>query len=138
MVSAPTPAGTTLSYGEFAFQAVGCTTSVTMTLTYPEALPMNIQFWKYGPQTALAPVSTWFRWASATLSPDRKTVKYTISDNGVGDSDPTVGKISDPFAPGFGPLVPASSIPVDAPWALASLSALIGLFAWRRRRFMLR
>ena len=133
-VSNPVPAGQTMAYGEFAFQATGCTTDVTMTLVYPEALPAGVKPWKYGPATAGASVSTWFPWTGIALIGDR-TLRYTIVDNGVGDSDPIVGSISDPVALGLGPVGGATAaIPVDAPWALALLSALLGGLAWRRQR----
>jgi hypothetical protein len=134
-LSNPAPAGKTMPYGEFAFRATGCTGTVTMTIAYPQALPAGIQFWKYGPATAGAAQSTWFQLNSATLSPDRKTATYTITDNGVGDSDPAVGSIRDPFAPVAGPAMSdPASIPVDAPWALALLTAMLGLLGWRRQR----
>ena len=139
-VSHPAPAGQTMPHGEFAFQSVGCTPSVTMTLVYPEALPEGVQFWKHGPQTAavdgvVAP-STWFLWTDAALSDGRTTVRYTITDNGVGDSDPAGGHIRDPLAATVRAAGPAGAVavPVDAPWALALLSALLGALAWRRQR----
>ncbi|MFY3386176.1 beta strand repeat-containing protein [Paracidovorax sp. MALMAid1276] len=128
------PPGVVMAYGAFKYDASGCSGSVTMTLTYPEALPANVEFWKYGPATAGAGVSTWFRWSGATLSADRKTVSYTITDNGVGDADPAVGRVSDPFAPALGPAGGAAGIPVDAPWALGLLSAALAALGWRRQR----
>lgn len=137
-VSHATPAGQSMAHGEFAFEAAGCTAPVTMTLVYPEPLPVGVQFWKYGPEVAasngvVAP-SKWFLWAGATPSVDRKTVVYTITDNGVGDADPAVGRIRDPFAPAFflgG--AGAAAIPVDNPWALALLTALVAGLGLRRR-----
>lgn len=125
-----------MPYGEYAFQSTNCVGTVSMTVTYPEPLPAGIQFWKYGPATAAAggvvAPSTWFSLSGVTLSADRKTVTYTITDNGVGDSDPAVGSISDPFAPVAGDAV---AVPVDAPWALALLSAmLVGLGLRRQQR----
>lgn len=110
-----------------------------MTITYPEPLPAGVQFWKYGPATAamggvVAP-SSWFQLSGVTLSVDRKTVTYSITDNGVGDSDATVGSIRDPFAPVIAPAMGSpAAIPVDAPWALVSLSFLLGLLGVRRQR----
>lgn len=59
---------------------------------------------------------------------------YAVTDNGVGDADPVLGAISDPFAPAMGAAGGGVSIPVDAPWALALLSALLGAMGWRARR----
>ena len=138
-LSNPAPAGATMPYGEYAFQSTGCTGAVTMTITYPDPLPAGIQFWKYGPPTpavgGAVAASTWFQLGGATLSADRKTVTYTITDNGAGDSDATLGRISDPFALAAGPVGGgAVAIPVDAPWALGLLSAVLGLLGWRRQR----
>lgn len=132
-LSHPAPAGKTMPYGEFAYQATGCSTSVTMTLEYPQPLPAGIQFWKYGPATVGAAASTWFQLSGVTLSADRRSVTYTIMDNGAGDSDPAVGSIVDPIALMLGPVDPAG-IPVDNPWALAALSAALAAFGLRRHR----
>lgn len=132
-LSHPAPAGKTMPYGEYAYRATGCATSVTMTLEYPEPLPTGVQFWKYGPATAGATSFEWFQLSGVSVSPDRRTVTYTILDNGVGDSDSAVGSIVDPIAPMLGPVDPAG-IPVDNPWALALLSTMLGMFAWRRQR----
>ncbi|BEU98447.1 IPTL-CTERM sorting domain-containing protein [Acidovorax sp. DW039] len=134
-LSNPAPAGKTMPYGEYAYRATGCATSVTMTLEYPQPLPAGIQFWKYGPATAGATTFGWFQLSGVSVSPDRRTVSYTILDNGAGDSDPAVGSIVDPIAPMLGPVDPAG-IPVDNPWALASLSTLLTLLAWRTRRYV--
>lgn len=124
-----------MPYGEYAFQAAGCVGSVTMSITYPQSLGAGIQFWKYGPATAGAAQSTWFQLNGATLSADGKTVTYTIADNGMGDSDPAQGSIRDPFAPVAGPAMSdPASIPVDAPWALALLTAMLGWLGWRMQR----
>lgn len=133
-LSNPAPTGTTMPYGEYAFRATACTGTVTMVITYPQPLPAGTQFWKYGPPTAavggVAAASTWFQLGGVTLSADRMTVTYTITDDGVGDSDATPGSISDPFAPAAAPM----SIPVDAPWALGLLSAALGFLGWRSQR----
>ncbi|UCU99163.1 fibronectin type III domain-containing protein [Acidovorax radicis] len=138
-LSNPAPAGKTMPYGEYAFQATSCTGTVTMAITYPQALPAGTQFWKYGPATAavggVVATSTWFQLGGATLSADRLTVTYAVTDNGAGDSDGTIGRISDPFALAAGPVGgDAVGIPVDAPWALGLLSAVLGFLGWRRQR----
>lgn len=138
-LSNPAPAGKTMPYGEYAFQATSCTGTVTMAITYPQPLPAGTQFWKFGPATpavgGVAAASTWFQLGSASLSGDRLTVTYTVADDGVGDSNATPGSISDPFALAAGPLGgDAVGIPVDAPWALGLLSAVLGFLGWRRQR----
>ncbi len=140
-VSNPASADKPMPYGEYAFESTSCTGTVTMAITYPQALPAGVQFWKFGPATAavgnVVAASTWFQLSGVIISGDRKTVTYSIADNGAGDSDGTVGSIRDPFAPVV--LAAASdpaAIPVDAPWALVSLSAMLGLLAvrWQRRQ----
>ena len=133
MTPGTTPPLRTLPYGGFAFLATGCTGSVTLTLVYPEALPTGVQFWKFGPATAGAPTSTWFAWSGATLSADRLTVSYTVTDNGAGDGNPAAGSIQDPFAPALAAAGATTSIPVNNPWALAILAALLAGLGLRRR-----
>lgn len=142
-LSNPAPSGKTMPYGEYAFQSTSCVGTVTMAITYPQALPAGMQFWKYGPPTAAVggavAASTWFQFGGVTLSGDRKTVTYSITDNGVGDSDAAVGSISDPFAPVVGPAAgDAVGIPVDAPWALGLLSAMLVFMGWRRQQSLAR
>ena len=134
MTPATTPPSRTLPHGGFAFQATGCTGSVTLTLVYPEPLPAGVEFWKFGPATAGAPTSTWFSWSGATLSADRLTVSYTVADNGVGDANAAAGSIQDPFAPALA-AAGAVSVPVNNPWALAALAALLAGLGMRRRAF---
>ena len=129
------PAGGTAPHGGFEFRAAGCSGSVTITLAYSDPLPAGVNFWKYGPATPGA-ASSWFLWSGATVSGDRRSVSYTVVDNGVGDSDPAVGVVRDPFAPLLGG-VGAVGIPVDAPWALALLSAMLGWIGWRQKARML-
>ena len=124
--------------GAFAFDASGCAagSQLTLTLDYPEALPANVEFWKWGPAAAGA-ASTWFRWTEVTLSADRKQVRYRITDNGVGDSDAAPGRIADPLVPVVPTAAPSTSVapvPGLSPGALAALAALLwGGLAWRRR-----
>ena len=135
MTPGSSPGGHTLPHGGFAFLATGCAGSVTLTLDYPQPLPAGIQFWKLGPATPGALTSTWFAWTGATLSLDRRTVAYTVVDNGVGDSEAAVGTIGDPFAPALAaPGAGAVGIPVDNPWALAVMAALVGWLGVRYRQ----
>ncbi|WP_369641898.1 IPTL-CTERM sorting domain-containing protein [Acidovorax sp. A79] len=131
-VPSTAPANRTLPHGAFEFLATGCTGSVTISITYPTPLPEGVQFWKFGPATAGAQTSTWFLWTEAALSPDRRTVTYSITDNGIGDSDIAAGRIRDPLAPALGS--DPTSIPVNNPWALAALAAILGWMGLRRQQ----
>lgn len=130
-VPASTPVNRSLPYGGFEFVASGCAGSITVAITYPDPLPANIQFWKFGPNTAGGSTSSWMPW-TATLSPDRRTVTYSVTDNGVGDSNNTLGIIRDPFALALGG--DPAAIPVDNPWALAALAGVLGWLGVRRQR----
>ncbi len=133
------PPGYTVSYGSFEFLATDCQHGVTISLTYPQALPYGVRFMKFGPPSFGAP-DEWMDWTSKVqLSADRKTATYSVLDNGAGDSDPRVGLIADPIipagltAPGPSPDA-AKSIPTLGEWALALLAALLGLLGWRQGR----
>ena len=125
----PQPQGVRMPYGVLAFSASGCTGSVTVRLTYPEPLPPSAQLWKLGPATKGARTSTWFAWSGADFSADRRTVTYTVEDNGIGDSDPAVGRILDPATVALVPVV-AVPMPADNTWALWAAAAILGLMLW--------
>lgn len=133
MLPGSAPAGHTLPHGGFEFLATGCSGNVTLTLVYPNPLPAGVQFWKFGPATAGAGTSTWFAWLGATLSGDRRTVVYTVTDNGVGDSDPAIGSIRDPFVPALA-VAGAVGIPVNNPWTLAVMAMLMVWLGMRYRQ----
>lgn len=136
-----TPVGTTFPQGIFSFEATGCdAATLTIAITYPTALDAAIQLRKYGPQVANAPYA-WFTPTGATISPDRRTVSFTVTDDGEGDSNPVRGAIRDPFAPLLLPVVPVAptgvtSIPTLSEWGLALLSllmaAVFGVASMRR------
>ena len=125
----PEPKGVRMPYGVLAFSASGCTGSITVQLTYPEPLPPAAQLWKLGPATQGATTSTWFAWSGAQFSADRRTVTYTVQDNGVGDSDPAVGRIRDPATVALVPLV-AVPLLADTTWALWVAAVILGLMVW--------
>jgi hypothetical protein len=122
-------------HGQFSFTADHCdSTPVTITLQYPAPLPANVVFRKpdgaggwFDPQALATSLGL-------TLSLDRTTVIYSIADNGLGDANALPTVIADPLLP----VVPlalgggATAIPTLGEWALALLSALLGLLGWRR------
>jgi len=127
------PAGMTFPHGLFDFTASGCTpgSTITMTITYPGALPAGTQYWKYGP-TPSNPAPHWYV-LPATITGN--SVTFTITDGQLGDDDLAAnGTIVDqggPGAPGA-----ATAVPTLSEWAmllLAGLMMLAGLGAARRR-----
>lgn len=74
---------------------------------------------------------------SLTLTNNRQTVTYQITDNGLGDANATPGTIADPLlavVPLAGPGGTPQAIPTLGAWALALLSALLGALGWRQGR----
>ncbi|QPS09804.1 DUF4347 domain-containing protein [Delftia acidovorans] len=134
--AAATPPGLQAPNGQFAFTAEQCTGAVTMTLVYPSPLPLGVQFRK--PDGA----GGWFDPMNAATSlnvhmnPARTTISYTITDNGLGDTNPATGSVSDPFVPVVAAVAPggAQAIPSLGGWALAMLSGLLGGLALRSRK----
>jgi len=128
-----TPPNLQAPSGQFAFSAENCTGSVTMTLTYPSALPEGVQFRK--PDGA----GGWFDPATALnviVNGARTTVTYTITDNGPGDTNPAVGVIADPLVPvlAAAPAGGAAAIPTLSEWGVILMSALLAMFGLRRIR----
>lgn len=128
-----TPPNLQAPSGQFAFSAENCTGSVTMTLTYPSALPEGVQFRK--PDG----VGGWFDPATALnviVDSARTTVTYTITDNGPGDTNPAVGVIADPLVPvlAAAPTGGAAAVPTLSEWGAILMSALLAIFGLRRMR----
>jgi len=128
-----TPPNLQAPSGQFAFSAENCTGSVTMTLTYPSALPEGVQFRK--PDGA----GGWFDPATALnviVNGARTKVTYTITDNGPGDTNPAVGVIADPLVPvlAAAPAGGAAAIPTLSEWSVILMSALLAMFGLRRMR----
>lgn len=131
-VPAAPPAGYGFPHGLFDFTLANCAPggTVTLTITYPSALPAGTVYWKYGPTPSNAS-PTWYQMPAATVAGN--TATFTITDGSLGDDDLTAnGGIVDQGGPG----VPgAVVIPTLSEWAmLLLLSLLIGLSGWRLRR----
>ncbi|APV50024.1 hypothetical protein BWI17_10215 [Betaproteobacteria bacterium GR16-43] len=126
------PAGVTFPHGLFNFTTTGCTpgSTITMTISYPAALPAGSLYWKYGP-TPTNPAAHWYVLPATLVG---NTATFTITDGGLGDDDLAAnGTIVDQGGPGAG-----AGLLRDAPtlseWALLLLAALFAGTAWRRRR----
>lgn len=123
-VGAPPPPGVVFPYGVVNFTATGCTPggAITVTLTYPNPLPADVKFWKYGPATAGA-APTWYQHPAVIAG---NTITYSVTDNGVGDNNNVLGQITDPAGPALLAASPAASIPTLDAWGLALLASLLG------------
>jgi hypothetical protein len=130
------PAGASFPLGVFSFTAtgVGCANAIlSVRIDYPAGTLSGLQPYKYGAASAGA-TPTWF--PHGVVAGD--SVTYSVTDNGVGDNDPQLGSIADPFAPlllAAGPSG-AVSIPTMSEWGLIVLSllaALMGMGNLRRR-----
>ena len=121
----PLPPGVTFPYGVFDFTALGCGDSngtITITLTYPNPLPVGVQYWKY--------ISgTWVDWTSQVTIAGN-TVVLTLTDGGTGDTNPNPGEISDPSGPAFGS--GPTPIPTLSEWAMLLLGLLLSGLVWRQ------
>lgn len=129
----PPPAGLQFPYGltDLAISNLDPGASATVTLSYPQALPANTQYWKYGKQSA-ADTPHWYVFAGAIIS--GSTITLPLVDGGSGDDDGIAdGTITDPGGPGASSTDPLG-IPALSTWALLGLSGLIGLAALSERR----
>lgn len=107
-------------------------TQAQLTITYPDQLPADARWWKYG-RTHTNTGPHWYVYSGAVISGN--TVTLTLQDGGQGDDDLQVNsEIVDPGGIGIGG---AASIPTLSEWGLALLATWIAGLAWaqaRRRR----
>lgn len=124
---APLPAGYSFPHGVLAFTTNTCTTggTVTVTLTYPQALPANAKFYKYGPPAVGQP-NQWYE-HPATIADN--TVTYSVTDGAMGDSNGAPGVIADPAGAAVPGAATATAIPTLSEWAMALLAGLMGWVA---------
>lgn len=134
------PAGYGYPFGLFDFSLAGCTagSTVTVTLSYPQTLPANTVYWKYGPQTR-GGQNVWYPYAHAAINGNR--IVLTLTDGALGDDDLSAnGAIADAGGPGVpnpsGPSGVVAGIPTLRQEGLLLLSLLLGLTvaAQQRRR----
>ena len=133
-ISGSLPLGYQAAAAGFQFSSSYCgdAASIQIAITYPQALPANMVLYKWGPAVVGAPPS-WFAYPGVTVSADRKTLLYSITDGGVGDANPADGYISDPVF-----VAVPNALPVPVPglgvWALLMLSSGLLLLGLRRSR----
>lgn len=120
------PAGTSptvaFTHGLLDFVLLNCTpgSTVSFTVTYPSAVPVGTQYFKYGP-TPSNPTPHWYV-LPATFAGN--TATFTITDGGLGDDDLAAnGTIVDQGGPGA-PGGAAIPVPTLSPWALLLLALL--------------
>jgi hypothetical protein len=133
--AAAPPAGVTFPEGLLDFVLLACDGSpVTFTVTYPNALPSGLVYWKYGPTSSDASP----HWYQLPATFGASTATFTITDGGLGDDDLAAnGTIVDQGGPGTpGPGTPTSIPALDARGlALLALALLaFGANALRKRR----
>ncbi len=119
------PAGVSFPQGLFDFTTGGCTagSTITLTITYPQALPAGTQYWKYGPTPGNA-VAHWYILPATIVG---ATATFSIADGGLGDDDFAAnGTIVDQGGPGV-PGGGATGIPTLSEWAMLALAGLVGL-----------
>jgi hypothetical protein len=98
--------------------------SVTVTITYPNALPSNAGYMKFIN-------GLWIDWTNQ-VTVSGNTATYTITDNGAGDSNPAAGVITDPFVPVID--VEVAQIPTLSEWAMMLLVSLMGMWVFVTQR----
>jgi hypothetical protein len=128
------PTGVTFPHGLFDFITSGCTagSTISMTITYPTALPAGTVYWKYGP----TPTDASYHWYQLPSTISGNTAAFSITDGGLGDDDLVAnGTIVDQGGPGVPPPAGgAAAIPTLSEWGMILLAGLMGLFGWRSGR----
>ncbi|WP_028601705.1 IPTL-CTERM sorting domain-containing protein [Ottowia thiooxydans] len=130
--------GATLPNGVFSFRATGCAgDTLTVTITYPEAVAAQNLLLKWGP-AASGQASSWFN-PGVLVSAGRTVVSFTVTDDGAGDSETTQpGVIADPFAVvqlAAPSVLTPTPVPTLHQWMLllmAAAAALMGARVLRR------
>ncbi|MEZ5607023.1 MAG: choice-of-anchor U domain-containing protein [Burkholderiaceae bacterium] len=130
---AAAPAGVSFPHGFMQFTAAHCPAAegaVTVTVTYPRAIPAGAQYYKYGKEPGHA-VDHYYT-IPATINGNQ--VSFTLTDGQRGDDDLTAdGIIRDPGGIGVRTADALQPIPTLSELALLALTALLGLLAVRGR-----
>lgn len=129
------PPGYSFPYGLFDFVLTAGTagTSATVVLTFPQPLPADTVYWKYGPE----PGNSAPHWYVFPAVINGNTITLTIVDGQQGDDDLSANSIIvDQGGPGV-PSAPANltGIPTLSEWGMLLMAALMLLLAARRTRW---
>jgi hypothetical protein len=128
------PPGVTFPHGLFDFTTSGCTPggTITVTITWPSALPAGTQYWKYGP----TPGDATPHWYVLPVAIAGNVTTFSITDGALGDDDLLAnGTIVDQGGPGgSGGAGGATSVPTLSEWAMIALALLLGFLGMRQAR----
>jgi hypothetical protein len=136
--SAP-PAGYAFPFGLFDFVLHSGTvgTTATVSITFPGVLPLNAEYWKFGPTPegyncsgAGCAVAHWYKFPYAVFNGNQVTL--TIRDGGVGDDDLIANSV---IVDQGGPAIPPSTpVPTLSEWGMLLLSSMMALLGLARVR----
>jgi len=118
------PARKGFPYGLLDFTLTGCVGSADVTVTYSQPIPAGATYYKEANGT----------YSTMAAIIGSNTVQFTLTDNGTGDADNTVGTIRDPSGLAFDLAAGVSSIPTLSEWGLIILSGLMVLLGVRKSR----
>lgn len=107
-----TIAGVAFPQGLFDFAIVGSSPgfTATITLTFPQPVPVGTVYFKYGP-TAATPAPHWYQLPAIIAG---NTIMFSITDGGLGDDDLTAnGTIVDQGGPGLLTTPPPSASSIN-------------------------
>ena len=127
---APPPAGVSFPHGFFGFTATSCPAAngaVTVTITYPTAIPPGAQYYKWGKE----PGNTTDHYYTIPATISGNQVSFTITDGQLGDNDLAAnGTITDPGAIGVtAAAAGVAPIPTTSEYVLMALAMLMLLAA---------
>jgi hypothetical protein len=132
--TAPTnpPSGQNFPYGVFGFTAATNTLggSITITLTYPQALAAGTKVFK-------DINGTWLDYTSnVTFNQSRTTITYSVVDGGPFDSDGVANQsVTDPIGPAIAALSTSSAVPSLSEWAQLMLGLMVlTMIGWHFHR----
>lgn len=114
------PSGVQFPFGLIDFSLSGCAAQATVTTTYSQDLPQGATFYKEQNGS--------YAGYPATLG--TRSITFTLTDNGLGDSNPVAGQIHDPS----GLAVAVAAVPTLTEWGAALLAAALALLGSGMRR----
>lgn len=135
--SASKPAGFTFPFGLIDFVLKDCVQAangVQIIVDYSQLIPGNGRFFKeeggvYDGDAAKYQANLY-----------QTTMRYQVTDNGVGDDDSTVTEIHDPSGIGVPPaspvtpVIPVTTLPIGILWMMTAIVGVLGAIRLRRHR----